>query len=164
MTNTLSINQIVAIIEDIALRQEMINDFGYGQLYNIGASEQMKFPYIWLENNNTTLLKSDNGFKSHSFTFNLYCLDKINFGEDNYTEIISDTHYILNTIVQEIAQHTFYIEKGLSLDGDINFFPVVEATDDNVNGWQMTITIKQPIRYTPCNSPITPIPGYPNFQ
>jgi hypothetical protein len=35
--------------------------------------------------------------------------------------------------------------------------PVFESTDDNVNGWMATIVFKQPIRYTPCNSPINEI-------
>jgi hypothetical protein len=87
-------------------------------------------------------------------------MDKINFGEDNYNEIISDTHYILDTMISEISQHKYYVDMNLSIDGDINFLPVVEATDDNVNGWQCDITIKQPVRYTYCNSPIEPISGY----
>lgn len=158
--NTVSINKIVSIFQDLAIRQEMVNDFGYGPAYNIGASREMKFPYIWVENSSGTTQRSDNGYKVNLYNFVIYCMDKINFGEDNYNEIISDTHYILDTIVQEISQHKYYIDMNLSIDGDITFNPVVEATDDNVNGWQIDITIKQPIRYTPCNSPIEPITGY----
>lgn len=158
--NTVSINKIVSIFQDLAIRQEMVNDFGYGPAYNIGASREMNFPYIWVENNTGTTQRSDNGFKTNLYTFTIYCMDKINFGEDNYNEIISDTHYILDTMVQEIAQHKYYVDMNLSIDGDIQFTPVVEATDDNVNGWQIDITIKQPIRYTPCNSPIEPITQY----
>ena len=158
--NTVSINKIVSIFQDLSIRQEMVYDFGYGPAYNIGASKEMKFPYIWIENNNTTTQKSDNGYKVNLYTFTIYCMDKINFGEDNYNEIISDTHYILDTMVAEISQHKYYVDMNLSIDGDINFLPVVEATDDNVNGWQCDITIKHPIRYTYCNSPIEPITGY----
>lgn len=158
--NTVSINKIVSIFQDLAIRQEMLNDFGYGPAYNIGASREMLFPYIWIENNSTTTQKSDNGFKVNLYTFTFYCLDKINFGEDNYNEIISDTHYILDTMISEISQHKYYVDMNLSIEGDINFLPVVEATDDNVNGWQCDITIKQPVRYTYCNSPIEPITQY----
>lgn len=158
--NTVSINKIVSIFQDLAIRQQMVNDFGYGPAYNIGASREMSFPYIWVENNSGTTQRSDNGYKVNLYTFTIYCMDKINFGEDNYNEIISDTHYILDTMVQEISQHKYYVDMNLSIDGDITFTPVVEATDDNVNGWQCDITIKQPVRYTYCNSPIEPITQY----
>lgn len=158
--NTVSINKIVSIFQDLSIRQEMVNDFGYGPAYNIGTSREMNFPYIWVENGTGTTQRSDNGFKTNLYTFTIYCMDKINFGEDNYNEIISDTHYILDTMVQEISQHKYYVDMNLSIDGDIQFTPVIEATDDNVNGWQIDITIKQPIRYTYCNSPIEPISGY----
>lgn len=158
--NTVSINKIVSIFKDLSIRQKMVNDFGYGPTYNIGASNEMTFPYIWIENNSTTTQRSDNGFKVNLYTFTIFCLDKINYGEDNYDDIISDTHYILDTMIQEIAQHKYYVDMGLSIEGDITFQPVVEAFDDNVNGWQCDITIKQPVRYTPCNSPIEPITNY----
>lgn len=158
--NTVSINKIVSIFQDLAIRQQMVNDFGYGPAYNIGASREMSFPYIWVENNSGTTQRSDNGYKVNLYTFTIYCMDKINFGEDNYNEIISDTHYILDTMISEISQHKYYVDMNLSIDGDITFTPVVEATDDNVNGWQIDITIKQPIRWTPCNSPIDPITQY----
>ncbi|NBP66300.1 MAG: hypothetical protein EBU66_16820 [Bacteroidetes bacterium] len=87
-------------------------------------------------------------------------MDKINMGDSNYDEIISNTHYILETLIAEISQHKYYVDLNLSLDGDISMEPVVEGTDDNVNGWQAEISLKVPIRYTYCNSPIQPITDY----
>lgn len=158
--DTLSINKIVSIFRDLSLRQKMVNDFGYGPTYNIGASRQMRFPYIWVEQNSTNIEKSANGYKEAYITFTVFCMDKISMGDDNYDEIISDTHYILDTMIQEISQHKYYIDMNLSIDGTITFDPVVEGTDDNVNGWQADITLKMPVRYTPCNSPIEPISQY----
>ena len=158
--NTLNLNQIVSIFKDLAIRQNQVNDFFYGPTYNIGASRQMNFPYIAIENSSSTTVKSANGFKEHLYTFTIYCLDKINFGEDNYEELISNCHFILDSMIQEVAQHKFYVDFNLSIANDIIFTPVVEAFDDNVNGWSCEITIKHPIRYTPCNTPITPITGY----
>jgi hypothetical protein len=160
--NTLSINQIVSIFQDLAIRHKMINDFGFGQTYDIGASRQMLFPYLWVEPGDSRIIKSGNGYKERLQTFSLYLMDKINMGDSNYQEIISDTHYILETIISEISQHLYYVEFNLSLDGDITLVPVIEATDDNVNGYVATITIKIPIRYTYCNSPIEPITGWVN--
>jgi hypothetical protein len=135
----------------------MVNDFGYGPSYNIGASRQMKFPYIWVEQGQSQTLKSVNGYKENIYTFTLFCMDKINMGEDNYSELMSDTHYILDGVISEISQHKFYIESGISLIDNIIMDPVMEATDDNVNGWQCDLTFKVPVFYTPCNSPIRDI-------
>ena len=158
--NTLSINQIIAIFKDMAIRNKMITDFGYGPAYNIGASREMNFPYIWVEQSTSTTVRSANGYKELLINFNIYCMDKINMGDSNYDEIISDTHYTLETMISEISQHKYYVDMNLSIDGDVTMEPVVEATDDNVNGWQASITFKLPIRYTYCNSPIEPITSY----
>jgi hypothetical protein len=159
-SNTASLQKIISIFKDLALRNNMVTDFGYGPTYNIGASRQMKFPYIWVENTQSETLRSLNGYKENVYSFTIFCLDKINKGDDNYDQIISDTHYILDSIIQEIAQHKYYVDMNLSLDGNIIMNPVVEATDDNSNGWSAEISIKVPVRYTYCNSPIEPITGY----
>jgi hypothetical protein len=87
-------------------------------------------------------------------------MDKINMGDDNYDDVISDTHYILDTMISEMDQHKFYRDMNLSLVDNITMEPVLEGTDDNVNGWMAEMAFKIPIRYTPCNTPIEPISGY----
>ena len=159
-SNTPSLQKIISIFKDLAIRHEMVTDFGNGPSYNIGASRSMLFPYIWVENTQSETIKSLNGYKETVYTFTIYCLDKINMGDDNYDQIISDTHYILDTIIQEMSQHKYYVDMGLSIEGNVVMQPVLEATDDSVNGWQAEISIKVPVRYTYCNSPIEPITGY----
>ena len=158
--NTLSVNSIISIFRDLSIRSEMVNDFGYGPTYNIGASQPMKFPYIWVEQGQAQVLKSLNGYKENIYTFQVYCMDKINKGDDNYDEIISDTKFILDSIISDMSQHQYYVDFNLSLYQDIVMDVVTEATDDNVNGWVATISLKNPVRYTPCNVPIEPISGY----
>lgn len=154
---TYSINKQVELFRDISLRHRMINDFGYGPTYNIGASRQMKFPYIWVEQGDSRTEKSDNGMRSIEYSYTIFCMDKIDMGDKlNYDEIISDTHYILDTIIQEIMMDPFYTRNGISLVNDIIMTPVLEATDDNVNGWSCDLSLRIPIRYTTCNSPIEP--------
>jgi hypothetical protein len=158
--NSFSVNQIVSIFRDLALRHDMINDFGYGPSYNIGASRPMRFPYLWIEQGQAQVLKSINGYKENIYAFQIYCMDKINKGDDNYDEIISDTKFILDSIISDMSQHKYYVDLNLSLFQDITMEVVVEATDDNVNGWIANVSLKNPVRYTPCNVPIEPISGY----
>ena len=152
----ITVNQIIDVFRDIADRHLMINDFGNGPTYNIGAADELKFPYLWVENGDINTVFSANGMREKRLTFNLYLMDKINKGDDNFDEIISDTEFILSGIIQEFSQLPFYVQNKLSLFQDINLTPVVEATDDNVNGWQATISLKIPIPYTYCEMPIRP--------
>jgi len=159
-TNTLSLNKIINIFRDFSIRHEMLNDFGYGPSYNIGASRQMRFPYLWVENTQSSTIGGINGYKEIQHTFTLFVMDKINMGDINYDQLMSDCHYILDTLVQEISQTRYYVDNNLNIFGDVIFTPVVEATDDNVNGWSCEITLSHPQRITPCNSPIEPIISY----
>lgn len=158
--NTTSVNKIVSIFRDLSLRNKMVNDFGYGPTYNIGASTPMKFPYIWVEHSGAQVTKSVNGYKENIYSFNVYCLDVIDKGDSNYNEIISDTKFILDSLISELSQHKYYIDMNISLYQDITMEAMYEVTDDNVNGWMATISLKVPVRYTPCNLPIEPISGY----
>lgn len=159
--NQLSINKIVSIFRDLAVRHKQIQDFGYGPTYNIDSrSEPMLFAYLWLDDIGSVIESTDAGYKSIYYTFDLYCMDKINKGDSNYDETVSDTNTILNQIIAEMAQHKYYRDMGLNLNGNITMEPVTEATNDNVNGWKATMTLKMPYRLVPCNIPIEPITGY----
>lgn len=159
--NTLSINKVVSIFRDLTIRHKQLQDFGYGPTYNIEArNEPMLFPYLWLDDIGSVIESTESGYKSMYYTFDLYVMDKINKGDSNYDETISDTNTILNQIFAEMSQHKYYRDMGLNLNGNITMEPVTEATNDNVNGWKATITLKQPYRLTACNVPIEPITGY----
>lgn len=160
--NQLSINKIVSILRDLAIRHQMVTDFGYGATYNIESrSEAMTFPYVWLDDIGSTIeVSTDNGYKSIYYQFDIYAMDKINKGDSNYDEVISDTHKIITDMMAEISQHKYYRDMGLSLMNDITMEPVLEATNDNVNGWKASVTLRQPFRMTACNVPIEPITGY----
>ena len=158
--NTVSINKIVSIFRDLADRHDMIADFDFGEEYDINASRQLKYPYLWVDVDTTTITKGANGYKERLITFSLLVMDRIDMGSSNYQEIISDTHYIMETIISEMSQHPYYVEMNISLANNVTLTPVIEATDANCNGYRADITLKIPIRYTYCNSPIVPISDY----
>ena len=158
---TLTINKIKSIFEDIANRHYMINDYGFGPSYNIGAEKPMKYPFLWIEPTNTRVTTGKGNSQGvEYYTFNMYVLDKINKGDDNFTDTSSDCDYISKTIFAELDQHPYYIDLDMSIDGDFSGEPVYEQTEDNSNGWMTSFTIKLPLRYSPCNDPIIPIMGY----
>jgi hypothetical protein len=160
-SNTLSINKIILMFQDIANRHKMINQFSYGPLSDVNTEGEFKMPYLHIENTTTTLSKG-NGitYREVFYDFDVYIMDRINKGDNNYVETTSDTLYILHTIITEISQHPYYVDAGLKLDGDINTEAVFEVTDDNVNGHKTSLRFKQGFRYTPCTIPIDEISGW----
>jgi len=48
----------------------------------------------------------------------------------------------------------------ISLVGDVTLDPAIEAYDDNVNGWLAQFTLKVPVRYGFCETPIEAISGW----
>lgn len=159
--NTLSVNKIKSIFEDIANRHHMINDYGFGPSYNIGADKPMLYPFLWIEPVNTRVVTGKGNSQGVEFyTFNMYVMDKINKGDPNYIETSNDCDYISKTIFAELDQHIYYIDLDLSIEGDFTSEPVYEQTEDNSNGWMTTFTLKLPLRYSPCNDPMDPLMGY----
>jgi hypothetical protein len=160
-SNTLSINKIIRMFQDIAERHMMINAFSYGPLSDINTEGELKMPYLHIENTNSILSKGTGiEYREVFYDFDIYVMDRINKGDSNYQDTTSDTLYILHTIITEISQHPYYVAAGLKLVNDIESESVFEATDENVNGHRTTLRFKQGFRYTPCTVPIDEIPGW----
>lgn len=155
MANTLTLNRIKLIFEDLANHHLMINDYGFGPSYNIGADKPLKYPFLWIEPINTRVVSGKGNSQAiEYYTFYMYVMDKINKGDDNFLDTSSDCDYISKTIFAELDQQTAFIDLDMVIDGDWTSEPVYEQTEDNSNGWQSTFTIKLPLRYSPCNDPI----------
>jgi hypothetical protein len=160
-SNTLSINKIISMFEDIANRHLMIHAFSYGPLSDINTEGELKMPYLHIENTNS-VISTGNGitYREVFFDFDVYVMDRINKGDSNYQETTSDTLFILHSIIAEISQHPYYVDAGLRLVDDITTEAIYEATDENVNGHRATLRLKQGFRYTPCTVPIQDIGSY----
>ena len=139
----------------------MVKDFRNGPLWDMNALKDLQTPYIWCEEAQSRITIGNGSHKTGLYTFRLYCMDRIQKDQSNYQEILSDTKFILDTIITEIDQHPLFIQLGLSIDqGDVVFEPVYEETDVNANGHMVEFTFRYPIRYTPCNVPIDSLAGF----
>lgn len=154
--NTVTINNIVEIFNDIANRHNMIYDFGYGATENIGNDSLIKYPLLWLDTPSNNIQFSDmntTGF----YNIDLYCMDILDKDQINYRDSISDTDFILNNIITELTRSSFYRENQIKIDGSVTKTLSVYDGRDNIVGWQASFVLKFPIRYTNCNIPIDPI-------
>jgi hypothetical protein len=160
--NTISINKVVSILRDIQIRNPLTNTFFYGSGADFNALKNVIYPSFIVEQSSTIMKQSQQtlGYQTEFLGFNLYVMDRINKGDSNYQELLSDCLYSLQTMITEIDNHIYYIELGMSIVEDISFEPVIRADDDDIQGWMAKIKFKIPIRYTPCNNPIQPITGF----
>jgi hypothetical protein len=160
-SDTISINRLIEMFNDIANRHMMINAFSYGPLSDINTQGELKMPYLHIENTSSTLSRGTGiDYREVYYNFDVYVMDRINKGDSNYQDTTSDTLYILHTIISEIDQHPYYVAAGLKLIDDVTTESVFEATDENVNGHRATLRFKQGFRFTPCTIPIDEIPGW----
>jgi len=159
-SNQLSHRKIVSILRDISILNKQVSSFNYGQMSSFNADNSTTFPTIFVEPGPVNVSSTGNGYSEEVSEFNIYCLDRINKGDSNYQEIISDMKFILQSLLGEIDGHQYFRELGLALDGDQIMDPYLEQTDENVNGWVWTLGLRQAFRYTPCNTPMNPITGF----
>ena len=160
-SNTPSLNKLIELIGLVSRNHRMVKDFRNGPLWDMNALKDLQTPYIWCEEAQSRITIGNGSHKTGLYTFRLYCMDRIQKDQSNYQEILSDTKFILDTIITELDQHPLFIQLGLSIDqGDVVFEPVYEETDVNANGHMVEFTFRFPIRYTPCNVPIDALAGF----
>jgi hypothetical protein len=161
MNNTQSLNKIKDIFYSVSMGNKMVNEFGFGPTYNLNTAVQRKYPLVWVEPATSAASRSGNTGQGRiqvfNYSFNIYVLDRIMKGEDNYDEILSNCQFILQSLIVSLDQHPYYTDMGINTEGDIRWDPVFEVEDDNVNGWMATITLRVPNRLTPCSTPQIPI-------
>jgi len=160
--NTPSLNKLIELVQLVSQNHKMVADFRFGPLWNRNALRDLKTPYVWLEEKTSRIVMGNGSHKTGEYTFTLYCMDRIQKDESNYDEILSDTKFILDTIMTELDQHPLFVDLGISfpVDSTISYEPVYEETDTNSNGHSCEFTLRFPIRYTPCNVPINPLGTY----
>lgn len=157
--DTQSLQKIYSIIQDLALRNKMVSDCQFGPTWNIGTIPILT-PYIWVEPTTTRVIRSTTGMGTQLFGFNIYCMDRINKGDDNWLETQSDTRYILETMIAQIDNHPYFIQNNISFIDDQILEPQVEFSDINCNGWVWRCNFNMPVRYGLCNTPYYPVTGF----
>ena len=150
-----SLNKIIKVLEAICTAHPMVNTFGYGPTSDINATNDVVFPLVWVEPNMNRVINSDQGVKVAIISLNLYALDRIDKGDSNFLDIHSDMLYLLQDIVSFIRESDYTRTAYITIDRqDQTFTPMTRETDENCNGFMLSLTLRIPDVYTPCNSSI----------
>jgi len=155
----MTLNNLIQEFKTFADKHMMINDFGYGESYDIGTTKSQTYPLMWVSHSDDNNFLLENNIIPE-VGFDILFLDKTNnqqtvidngFDSSNVAEIMNDQF--------EIIQHfLFYIKKQLLTTKitivDANAKPTSDDMNDILNGWILTIKFRLP--YNNCSIPLKP--------
>ena len=152
ITNVITLNQVIKWFQLFQQNNYFLNDFGFGEPYDIGTSRQMNFPYMWVMMNEDNVIGQSGHNKTAipELSFSIMFMDKINiqenyldvngFPSDNSQEILSDMLQVLQDLLTDVAQH--WQTYGVFISQDVTFYPAVDETTDKATGVVARIVLK----------------------
>lgn len=146
-----SLNQIIAELEAFANVHYQIHTFGHGDVWEATPnSSQIVYPILWLVPTGATT-----GLREVTTNFTVICMDLVRSGEENETEVLSDTLQIILDVVSYYRQQhnqTYIVEFGSNIQ------PFTESHPDMLAGHSITVSIRQPFTYNECAIPFSGAP------
>lgn len=146
-----SLNQIIAELEAFANVHYQIHTFGHGDIWEATPnSSEIVYPILWLVPTGATT-----GLREVTTNFTVICMDLVRSGEENETEVLSDTLQIILDVVSYYRQQhnqTYIVEFGSNIQ------PFTESHPDMLAGHSITVSIRQPFAYNECAIPFSGAP------
>ena len=136
----MTLNQIIKLFTDIATNHDMIQSFGFGDLWeysanNDGLTKNKRTPTFWAVLEDSTI--NDNEL---TLNFSLLFFDTVKKDEFNETEVLSDTLRIAQDVFSILQSPTYYSKFVIVSTSNLQDF--TERFDDEVAGWKMTLGIR----------------------
>lgn len=146
-----SLNQIIAELEAFANVHYQIHTFGHGDVWEIAPnSSEIVYPVLWFVPQGATT-----GLREVTNNFTVLCMDLVRSGEENETEVLSDTLQIILDVVSYYRQQhgeAYIVEFGSNIQ------PFTERDPDMLSGHSITVSIRQPFNYSECAIPFSAAP------
>jgi hypothetical protein len=152
---TITHNQIVKLLRDLATNHYQINGFGFGDPWEYLASNTPATPCLWGILNNTQRTK-----REVTLSYSLLIFDLVKINEDNEDEVLSDTQQIALDILAMLGSPTYTSQFILGDSSQMEDF--TERFDSKVAGWKMDITIRIPFDNDVCQVPASGLPSLEN--
>lgn len=141
----LSLNQIVSHLQEIQEEHPQINDFYFGDPFEI---TETSYPMLGV-----SLLPGTISRGVSSLRFLLFIADLVDEDESFETEVLSDTNLIALDVYAKFWR--YLEENNIELSRDASFSSFTEKFDDRVSGWQMEIEVRQFYSKNECEVPTT---------
>ena len=144
MAQIITINQLNDKFKGFADKHYFINDYGIGPTSEIGTARQMQFPYLWVTFGDNTQITTSNNTAIPKMDFTFLFVDQINNQVTgdlfNQIENLSDCFQIAQDFITWVS--TELNQWGVKIEGDARAYPVLDETQDSVNGWALGLTLK----------------------
>lgn len=145
----LTINKIVYLFKQFQLSNPMLNDFGYGPLWDFGVSRQMRYPAMWTDLQTDSSILISNRNIQPTIGFNIMFCDIVNiqqnynntngYSSDNREHIMSDCYQtgqdFLNYLLNDLKP------LGISVADSVTTTKVDDETADKICGWVFGIQL-----------------------
>lgn len=150
-----TLNQIIKVFNDFADAHPQINSFGTGDLWEVGMSEDIQYPVLWVQPTESRVIKGTSG--TFTYTSNLirvFILDRVKKGKENEIEVLSDMSQVAHDLVKNIDQNPTLSLGGILLNNnDVVMEYVGEKLKDDVSGIYTALTFISPFN-SGCSTPL----------
>ena len=140
----MTITQVKKILNDLADAHYQINDFGWGDVWEIGESESVTYPLMYC-----TMQNSNISGRVFNFNISIIFADLVFGDEKNEDQVITDQMLICQDIIAQLQSDKWDFVLGQNVS--ITFFN--ERLSDLVAGVQAQITLALPYVADRCAVP-----------
>ncbi len=140
----MTIKEVKKLLNNLATDHKQINDFGWGDVWEIGESKSITYPLMYC-----TIQNSNVSGKTFNLSLSIIFADLVFEDEKNEDDVISDQMLICQDIIAQLRSDIFDFTLGQSVN--VNFF--TERLSDLVAGVQATISLALPYVADRCAVP-----------
>jgi hypothetical protein len=140
-----SLNQIIQVLQNIAAAHRQIQDFGFGQEWDIAAST-VQYPLMYVVPQQS--LVND---KVMSLKLSLLFMDLVNKDDSNKQEVLSDMLQVAMDVLAQLKLLPY--EDLFDLDKSVTLTDFYEKYDDEVSGYKMDVALNVSMLYDQCAVP-----------
>ena len=155
---TMTINQVKTLFNNIANAHLQIEDFSFGEVWEIEEkmNKEAKYPMLYV-----APIQSVTQEQVKERTYMVFVFDMLNKNKSNVVDAWSDTEQILDDVIKTLKRESSDYE----VVGDPTLFPFKEDNSDWAIGYRAEITVRTDNNSNYCDVPSTTFvsPSTPAF-
>lgn len=130
-----TLNQVKILLERIATEHQQINEFGFGDIWEVDSIKEYSFPLMW-----GVLKPADISDKIVELNIDLLFMDLVSKDEGNETEVLSDMLQVALDVRAWLNDDD--LADYFTIDVSNRAEPFTEKFDVEVSGWMLSIRFK----------------------
>ena len=159
MADISTYNNIISVFKDIQQRSYELKTFKVGDQWEEDANT-VSYPMLVINPTGGFMERGDNGYSTFEISMDVIICDLVYKGEENETEVVSNTLQMIKDIIVQFNQHPYYNNSRFDIVGDLDFETFTERNDDEVTGWQVLMVLRTPVIDTFCGIPTADITNF----